>query len=150
MVQMVDSDDKMLNSQQIIQIALENTNSNYPPEVAYPAILDEMSQPNSMVFQYGNTIFSVLKGKNNIGFFKAFNADTARNFVENSKIFVKWAYETGFDGLVTQFDDVAILKVFKAIAKNPPMKGMGYKAMQTQQGGFKVVLQLGEPRGDKE
>jgi ribosomal protein L17 len=103
-----------------------------------------------MVFQYGNTIFSVIKGKGRIGFFKAFNADTARNFVENSKMFVRWAYETGLDGLVTQFDDVAILKVFKAIAKNPPMKDMGYKAYKTQQGGYKIVLQLGKPRGDEE
>ena len=149
MVQMVDSDKKLLNSQEIIQIALENTQSKYSPDVAYPAILQEMSMPNSLVFQYGNTIFSVLKGKNNIGFFKAFNADTARNFVDNGKIFVKWAYETGFDGLITQFDDPAILQVFKAISKNPPMKDMGYKAMQTASGGFKVVLQLGKPRGEK-
>ena len=149
MVQMVDSDKKILNSQEIIQIALENTQSKYPPEVAYPAVLQEMSMPNSMVFQYGNTIFSVLKARDAMGFFKAYNADTAKNFVENGKIFVKWAYETGFDGLVTQFSDPAILQVFKAISKNPPMEDMGYKALRTQDGGFKVVLQLGKIRGGK-
>lgn len=147
MVQMVDSDERLLNSQEIVQIALENTKSKYSPQVAYAAILDEMSQKNSLVFQYGNTLFSVLKGRDRIGFFKALNADTAPNFVDNSKKFVKWAYETGFDGLVTQFSDPAILQVFKAISKKPPMQGMGYKAMKTQDGGFKVVLQLGQPRG---
>jgi glycerophosphoryl diester phosphodiesterase len=148
MVQMVDSDKKQLNSLEIVHIALENTKSKYPPDVAYAAILKEMSQPNSMVMQYGNTLFSILKGKNRIGSFKALNADTAQNFVDNGKQFVKWAYEAGLDGLITDFDDPAILQVFKAISRNPPNKDMGYKAMQSPSGKYRVVLQLGKKRGE--
>lgn len=148
MVQMVNSDSKNLNSFEIIQIALENTKSKYPPNAAYAAVMTEMSQPNSMVMQYGNTIFSVLKGENRVGFFKAFNADTAKNFVENSKQFVKWAYEAGLDGLITDFDDPAILQLFKAISRNPPTPGMGYKAMKSKSGSYRVVLQLGKKRGE--
>ena len=148
MVQMVNSDSQKLNSFEIVQIALENTKSKYPPTAALAAVMQEMSQPNSMVMQYGNTIFSVLKGENRIGFFKAFNADTAKNFVENSKQFVKWAYEAGLDGLITDFDDPAILQLFKAISRNPPTPGMGYKAMKSKSGSYRVVLQLGKKRGE--
>lgn len=148
MVQMVNSDEKQLNSLEIVQIALENTRSKYSSTQAYAAIMEEMSQPNSMVMQYGNTIFSILKGENRIGFFKALNADTAQNFVENSKQFVKWAYEAGLDGLITDFEDPALLQLFKAISRNPPNPGMGYKAMKSKSGSYRVVLQLGKKRGE--
>lgn len=148
MVQMVNSDEQQLNSLEIVQIALENTRSKYSSTQAYAAIMEEMSQPNSMVMQYGNTIFSILKGKNRIGFFKALNADTAQNFVENSKQFVKWAYEAGLDGLITDFKDPALLQLFKAISRNPPNPGMGYKAMKSKSGSYRVVLQLGKKRGE--
>lgn len=147
MATMVDSRKSQLNSQEIIQTALENTQSKFPAWVAYPAILTEMSQPNSMIFPSGNTIFSVLVGKNRQGFFKAFNADTAQNFLQSSIDFVQWAYDQGLDVLVTEFDDPTLLHIFEAISRNPPREDMGYQVLKSQSNRYRVVLQLGTPRG---
>jgi hypothetical protein len=45
--------------------------------------------------------------------------------------------------LVTEFKDPAISTLFKAISKQPPMPGMGYKEYKTTDGGRRIVLNLG-------
>jgi hypothetical protein len=145
MIKMADSRKVQLNPAQIIAVALENTDSKYPANVAMPAILTELSQPNSDVKQIGNTLFSLLKGDAGQAFFKAFNADTAPNFVRNSKEYVVYAKnDLGMNLLVTEFDDPAISTLFHVIAKNPPMEGMGFKEYKTSNGGFRIVLNLGQ------
>jgi len=57
MSQMTDSAKQTLNTADIIMAALKNTKSKIPPKLAYPAIMAEMSQPNTDVKQLGNTIF---------------------------------------------------------------------------------------------
>lgn len=144
MYQMIDSHHQLLNSADIVTIALKNTNSPYPVNVAYPAILSEMSQPNTKVKQIGNTIFVVHLGDKGQGFFKALNADTAKNFVSNSKAFCIWAKkELGLSLLVTQFKNQELQNLFKLIAKNPPMQGMGYNAFHMQSGDTRILLNLG-------
>ena len=149
MVAMVDSKKEVLNVQQIIQIALENTDRNkkYPTQVAYLAILQELSQPNAEIKQIGNTLFEVLKGEGGKGYFKAFNADTAKNFLENSYQFCEWAYkELGMWVLLTEFKDPTIMNIFKIIGKNPPWEGMGYQHFKMNSGLDRVVLFLGPER----
>ena len=144
----VDSKQELLNTFEIVQIAHENTGSQYPLEVALPAILTELNQPNQHATQLGNTLFSVLTGDNRRGFFKAWNADTARNFVENSKQFCLYAYnDLGLDVLVTEFDDPTIETLFKAISRNPPQEQMGYVPIRMKSGKTRIVLQLGPQRG---
>ena len=46
MAGLVDSTKQKLNSAQIIAISLENSKSEYPPKLAMPAIMTEMSQKN--------------------------------------------------------------------------------------------------------
>ena len=141
---MVDSRERKLNSAEIVHIALENTRSKHSPGVAFPAILTEMSQPNTDVKQIGNTIFILHKGDNGQGFFKALNADTANNFLQSSRQYVVYTKKSGMNTLVTDFEDKAISTLFHAIAKNPPMPGMGFKEYKTSNGGFRIVLNLGQ------
>jgi len=144
MASMVDSKTQKLNSAEIIKIALESTQSKYPANVAMPAILSEMNQPGTDVKQIGNTIFILHMGKDGQSFFKALNADTARNFFESSRQYVTYAKkQLGQNLLVTEFTDPAISTLFKAISKNPPMPGMGYKEYKTTDGGRRIVLNLG-------
>jgi len=144
MASMVDSKTQKLNSAQIIKVALENTKSEYSPDVAMPAIVVEMKQPNTDVKQMGNTLFIMHMGKDGQSFFKALNADTARNFFENSRQYVMYAKKQLKQNLlVTEFKDPAISTLFKAISKNPPMPGMGYKEYKTTDGGRRIVLNLG-------
>jgi hypothetical protein len=141
---MVDSKEKKLDFAQIAAIAMKNTHSNVPNRLAMPAILTEVTQPNTDVKQIGNTVFILHKGKNGQAFFKALNADKARNFVENSKQYVVYAKKMGMNMLVTEFDDPAISTLFHAISKKPPMPGMGFKEYKLKSGGRRIVLNLGQ------
>jgi hypothetical protein len=145
MASMVDSKIEKLNSAEIIKVALENTKSQYPVNVAMPAIVAEMSQPKTDVKQMGNTLFILHTGDGDKAFFKALNADTARNFFENSRAYVTDVKKRfGIKILVTEFKDPAISTLFKAISRNPPMPGMGYKEYKTTDGGRRIVLNLGD------
>jgi len=144
MSKMVNSKDKELNSAEIIMIALENTKSKYPPKIAYPAIAAEMTQPNTDVKQLGNTMFVLHRADEDQAFFKALNADTANNFVENSKKYVVYAKkDLGLKILVTEFEDPAISTLFHMIAKNPPMPNMGFQEYKVSPSVNRIVLNLG-------
>lgn len=144
MSKMVNSKDKELNSAEIIMIALENTKSKYPPKVAYPAIIAEMTQPNTDVKQLGNTMFILHRADEDQAFFKALNADTVNNFVENSKKYVVYAKkDLGLKILVTEFEDPAISTLFHVIAKNPPMQNMGFQEYKVSPSVNRIVLNLG-------
>lgn len=141
---LVDSKKQKLDSGQIIGIFLEQNKQPHPPEVMMPAILDELSQPTAKVKQFGNTLFEVQVGEGGNGFFKAFNADIGRNFVENSKLFTVWAKRVlGLKVLVTEFTDPSIEQLFKLIAMNPPMPGMGYQVFKAKDGRTRIGLSLG-------
>jgi hypothetical protein len=144
MVQMVDSRDQKLGKAQIVAIALENTDSGYPASVALPAIVAEMAQPNTKTQRFGNTIFVLHMGEDGGGVFKAFNADTAQNFMLNSILFLKWAKAQGMHTLVTDFNDPNIYRMIKMIAARPPMLGMGFEAHNLEDGGMRVGINLGE------
>jgi hypothetical protein len=112
--------------------------------VAMPAVVAEMKQPNTDVKQMGNTLFIMHMGKDGQSFFKALNADTAKNFVDSSNKYIVYAKnELGQKLLVTEFKDPAISTLFKLISKNPPMPNMGYKEYKTKDGGRRIVLNLG-------
>lgn len=107
-------------------------------------ILQELSEPNVKTKKFGNTLFEVIMGDGDQAFFKAFNADTGENFVDNSKLFTVWARKVlNLRTLVTEFEDEALEKLFKVISMNPPMPGMGYQVMKTNTGKTRIVLNLG-------
>lgn len=144
MAQMIDSKRQQLNSADIVTIALQNTQSKYPLDVAYPAVLSEMSQPNTKVKQIGNTLFVVHLGQDGTAFFKALNADTAENFLSSSKAFCIWAKkELHLETVVTEFEDRAIETLFKMISRNPPLPGMGYQVFHMKSGKTRIALSLG-------
>jgi hypothetical protein len=144
MSKMIDSNKQKLDFAQIAMIALKNTRSQYPIKAAMPAILTEVTQPNTDVKQMGNTVFILHEGEDGQAFFKALNADTPRNFLQNSRKYVVYAKnDLGLDVLVTEFEDKAISTLFHAIAKSPPMPGMGFKEYKTDNGGYRIVLNLG-------
>jgi hypothetical protein len=149
-MQMVDSKQQQLSGEQIIEIAAENTNVGRPMKEVKEMLTIEFNMPNIWKMREGNTIFIVHKSKEpGYGFFRALNADTARNFVANSRIFVAAAYKVGFDVVVTQFNDPSLLGLFKVISRDPVQDGMGYVAQKTEDGGFQVTLQLGPAREHK-
>ena len=146
---LVDSKKKELSSESILMIAAQQTKSPYSPQQVYAALVKEMNTEGTSTYREGNTVFLMHHAKGRIGIFRALNADTARNYLDNSFTFIKDAYDMGFDILVSDFKDPTIMNLFKGISRNPPREGMGYRAEKTKDG-FRVTVKLGPTRPDRE
>jgi hypothetical protein len=138
----------MLELGELLKVAAENTQSEYPMEFVYAAFVKEVQMPDSKFYRYGNTVYVVHGSPKNPskGTFRALNADTAPNFMASGFAFVVDAYKNGFDTLVTQFRDQSLLNIFRNVAKNPPNPGMGYNVQMLANGEYQVALQLGQKR----
>ena len=145
---LVDSKKQKLTDQAVLMIAAKETKSKHPSATVFAALVKEMGLKGTSTFRAGNTIFIMHHAKGRVGTFRALNADTARNYLENSYEWVQAAYKMGFDTLVTDFEYPTIINVFKAISRRPPQEGMGYRAEKTSQG-YRVTLKLGPKREDK-
>jgi hypothetical protein len=146
---LVDSKKKELSVEAILMIAAQETKSPHPASSIYAAMVKEMNVLGTSVFREGNTLFIIHVGDGRTGVFRALNADTARNYLENSYSFIQGAYKLGFDVLVSEFEDPTIFNIFKAISRNPPQEGMGYRAERTKTG-FRVTVKLGPKRAERE
>lgn len=147
MASLIDSKQTMLPVEQIARIALENTKPGASSEEFIQSIIAENKKPGSIPIRYGNTLFLCHKDRDRTGVFRALNADTARNYVENIIKWVREAYKIGFDFMVTNFDSQSITNVFKAISRKFPSSNIKYKINKSHDGEIQVVLQLGPRRG---
>ena len=138
---LVDSKKKQLGQEAILMIAAQETKSPHPASTIYAAMVKEMNMPGTSIVREGNTLFVIHNAEGRVGVFRALNADTARNYLESSYAFIQGAYKMGFDTLVSEFEDPTIMNIFKAISRNPPQEGMGYKAERTKTG-FRVTVKL--------
>jgi hypothetical protein len=136
----------MLKPQEIILEASQHAGGEYSPEQVYASIIAETHMKDAILMRQGNTLFVVHKGDHRMAVFRALNADTANNYLQNSVTFTKAMYMAGFDSMVSNFDNPALLKIFKYVSKNPPQEGMGFQAKKTKDGGYQVIVQLGKPR----
>ena len=143
----VDSKQKMLQVNDLLHAAAENTQSEYPVEMVYASFTREAQMPNSKFLRYGNTIF-IIHGdleKPGVGSFRALNADTAQNFLQSSYQFVIDAYKAGYYMLITKFRDQNLINIFKIIQRNPPNPGMGFDVKTGADGQYVVRLMVGDP-----
>ena len=151
---LVDSKQKKLSTEEIILQATRETKSQYTPDQVLASVLVEAQEDDSILMREGNTLFIIHKGKNRTAFFRALNADTANNYLENSVVFAKAMYMAGFDIIVTEFEDPTLLNIFKYIEKNrnkinPDVDGkpaMGYATQKLKNGGYRVTGVLGPRR----
>lgn len=146
---MIDSNIEQLSNEEIIEIAAQNTGSEYSPEQVLAALMTEARQPNALVLQQGNTLFVVhrLPDDTDMAWFRALNADTAPNYLENSTVFTQTMRSMGFKSMVSTFYDPTILNIFKYISRNPPFPGMGYEVYRTEDDGYMVIVNLGKEPG---
>ena len=149
MENVVDSKQQMLKTDEIIQKAALNTKSPYPYAQVYQSIARELQVPGTQFLRQGNTLFIVHYEKDRLGSFRALNADTAYNYLENSRGFVRAAYDMGYDTLMTKFYDPSIGNIFKMISQKPNNKDMGYDIKKTDDG-FIGTISLGPKRGGSE
>jgi hypothetical protein len=145
MADLVDSNKILLSEDEIIQKAVMNIRSPYSYDQVYKSIAAELEEPGTQFLRQGNTLFIVHYDGDRQGIFRALNADTAYNYLQNSIVFVKAAYTMGYDVLITEFYDPTIANIFEIISKNPPNPDMGYNIKQSTDGWIGTIA-LGPDR----
>ena len=147
-----DSHKQMLSEMDILRTAYEDVGSEYDIQQAIAGVTGEVYGPNTVAMRQGNTIFLINfdpKDKTR-GMFRALNADTAKNYLDNSVEFIKAAGMAGFRILVSQFKDPSLLHIFKYISRNPPFPGMGYAVQHDKDKDiYQVTVILGQSPSGK-
>jgi hypothetical protein len=146
MAKMVDSQERELSVEDIVGIAGMNTDAGVQVGQLIQMINAELNMPDTLFLRQGNTLFIIHKAQPRVGFFRALNADTAKNFLQNGMEFIKACYKMGFDTMATEFTDPTLLSIFRFISQNPPNPNMGYQVQKTGDGGFYVTVQCGPRR----
>ena len=147
MAKMVDSREQELSAEDIVAIAAMNTDAGVDRNKAIQMINAELKMDDTLFIRQGNTLFILHKSAPRIGWFRALNADTAANFLQNGIEFIKAAYKMGFDTVASTFNDPAIIAVFRYISNNPPNPEMGYELEEMDDGSFMATVKTGPSRG---
>jgi hypothetical protein len=142
---LVDSKKQKLDVEPIITLAAAETDEKLSADKVWAAVVTEINQKGVTLFQEGNTLFIVHHLGPREGFFRALNADVARNYLENSYLFIQAAYKFGYDVLYSEFSNPTVLNIFKGISRNPPLPNMSY-SVKKEKDGYEVTLKLGKPR----
>lgn len=140
---LVDSKHEQLTNEEIFAIAAQETGSPYSQEQVLAAITAEAQEPGTIMMREGNTIFVIHRYQKDesIALFRALNADTPDNYLQNSVVFTEAMKSLGFRAMITTFFDESLLNIFKYIARDKPA-GMGYQASKLNDGRIRVVVQL--------
>lgn len=153
MAQLVDSNQKKLGLDEIIKIAAQNTKSEYTFNQVYVSILKELTLPDSIVIQIGNTLFLTHRSKQDphYAWMRALNADTGQNYLSNAEKYADMAYnQYNIDVIVSDYDDPTLNNIFAYVGRNKP-QNMGFNITRGPNGkGFRATAKLGIPRGDQQ
>ena len=144
---LADSKQKEISPESIITIDAKNNRSPHPAATMYAAVVAEMNMPQTGVLRHGNTLMILHYADEGVGVFKAINADTPDNYIDNLVYCFKAAYNMGYDTLYSVFDeesDIAILRKV-ATAMNDPEYGHMVKKLDDDN--FSVTIKLGAERG---
>ena len=146
MTSFVDSKQRELSQDEIIEIAARETGGEYTAEQVKASLGAEAYELGALMLREGNTIFVVHQDKSNptVGLFRALNADTVKNYINNGVEFTKAVGMMGFKYLVTQFNDPALIRITEQVYKREPFKNMEYSVNKTVDGGYQVTVNLGD------
>lgn len=146
MTSFVDSKKRELTQDEIIEIAARETGGEYTAEQVKASLGVEAYELGALMFREGNTIFVLHQDKTNpvVGLFRALNADTVKNYINNCVAFTKAVGMMGFKYLVTQFNDPALIRITEQVYKREPFKNMEYSINKTVDGGYRVTASLGD------
>ena len=146
MTSFVDSKKRELTQDEIIEIAARETGGEYTAEQVKASLGVEAYELGALMFREGNTIFVLHQDKSNpvVGLFRALNADTVKNYINNGVAFTKAVGMMGFKYLVTQFNDPALIRITEQVYKREPFKNMEYSINKTVDGGYRVTASLGD------
>jgi hypothetical protein len=108
-------------------------------------IAKEGTLENADMVQFGNTVFLGHTGTTSttkmIG--RAFNVDTAKNFVANGLEYIRYLQDKGITHYATQISDDKLLGVFKIVKKKLEAKDSEVRILPTASGGHAMFVNLG-------
>jgi hypothetical protein len=146
MVEMVDSQQKQLEVNDIVAIDGMNTDAEYDTRTLMAALTAELNMPNTLFLRQGNTLYVIHKVEPRVGYFRMMNADTPNNFLENGVEFIKACYKMGFDTMATKINNPDMLSLFRYMMEESPNPDMGYRAEESQDGRLLVTIKCGPER----
>lgn len=116
-----------------------------PERLLYTVYVEEIRNPALVRIQEGNTLFVISPMPERVGFLRVYNADTAKNYINNCVEFASAAYKVGFDVLVAQLHhrSALILDASYSKYKNPDKK----LSKKSYKGGVVAAWALGKKRG---
>jgi hypothetical protein len=147
MSQMVDSQEQQLTTDEIVRIAAQEIKSPVPYDKLYTSIIAEFGMEGCRPYRFGNTLFIIHETNPGQGIFRALNADTGKNYIDNARQFFNKAKEDGYKILVVQFTDPTILNIFSVLGREfigEGQSGVGYIVQKSKDGKkYQVTLALG-------
>jgi len=151
MPDVVDSKQEPLPAPTIVSMAVEQLDLNGDtPEAVFLGLAQEMSMPRVHKAQVGNTVFLAHKGKGAnkrkmVG--RAFNVDTARNYINNYVEYLKLLQREGITHYSVDFDGEALVPVAKAIGRRLRDTGVqAYMAAFKDGSGYRVFFRFPKKR----
>jgi len=148
-MQLVDSNKEELDTSTIIARAVGEAKEagqlpkNVTLQAAILSVIAEGSMPNTKVEQIGNTVFmSHYSEDGKEVAMRAFNADTARNYLESSIKYVKNLAGQGVERMTSDFSDKKILQLFNTIARRPELRAWGMKVYKLNNGAMRAYVVL--------
>jgi len=132
---MTDSKKKVLNTFEIVHAAITDAGDTETPlQGQLAGIMAELTMPTAKVKQFGNTLFVAHVASPHEALVRAFNADTAPNFVSNMREFCTYVYkDLGVDTIyIPGMEDPQLARLIQALFARPTRPGMKYQITNDQ------------------
>jgi hypothetical protein len=146
---LINSKMEMLNEDEILSIAAQETGSPYSVEQVKASLLAEVYEGGALLMREGNT-FIVVKETNNpdVVVIRPLNADVIENFIDNLIKAMQVQVAKGIPYAVVDFTDERILTLFKAIVKKAKgLINISYSIKQFSNGKYRAILKLSSAGG---
>ena len=152
MENVVDSKQEPLPAPTILTMVAGQLNlGGNTPEAALLGLAKEVSMPNVDQTQVGNTVFVGHRGKGpneNKMVGRAFNVDTARNYIDNYVKYLKVLQQKGITHYSIDFDGEALVPMAKAVGKKLRGTGVQARMFPFEDGsGYRLFFKLPENSG---
>ena len=120
---------------------------NISTEAAMLSIVEEMNMEDADMVQIGNTVFLGHRGKGkdeDLMWGRAFNVDTAQNFIANGLRYFTYMQRKGIKRYVADYDGDIYDSAFKAWKRYTDKGDSGIAVGRKASGGSRAYVTLGE------
>ena len=146
---LVNSKMEMLNEDELLSVAAQETGSPYSPEQIKASLLAETYEGDALLIREGNTLF-VIKETNNpeVISVRPINADSIDNFIDNIIKLMQMQVDKGIPYTVVDFNDDRILTLLRAIAnKAQDSINVSYSVKRSNTGMYRAIFKLTQAGG---